>query len=302
MTDTSSPPGARTSFRTTVEGRTIMVTIGSKSQTIAICKPGNVPGEYEARYRLTGEAPLTEGDVAAHPTLINLFDWLTSFGEAISREDDSRRQLLPGLIDPVDPSDPWWPTTTSIIEREIDTLIDGFMRDPFLHRVEHSVHMQLYAALAAHPELAQHHRIGSTSRMTQLVHKEWPETEIDEASGSHRRGAYDLVVLAPRQLETATLHHIRTGRLAAGIVIEMGMNYGIEHLQQDYDKLMANKIRAGYLVHLSRDKSRDAVAEALLLRADLSPSIKIAYAHCGESHVDRVYKLLGDSQLRAWTE
>jgi hypothetical protein len=81
----------------------------------------------------------------------------------------------------------------------------------------------------------------------------------------------------------------------------MGLNYWIEHLQQDYDKLVANKIRAGYLVHLSRDKSRDAAAEAFLRRADLSRSIKIACAHCGESHAERVYKLLGDSQLRPWT-
>src|SRR5262249_17305791 len=157
--------------------------IGSKSQTIAICTPENVLGQYEVGYRLMGATPLTEGDVAAHPTLVKLVDWINSFGEAISREYDSQRRLLPGLIDPVDPSDPWWLTTTSIIEHEIDGLIVGFMRDPFLHRVEHSVHVQLYAAFAAHPELAQHHRIGSTGRMTQLVHKEWPETEIDEASG-----------------------------------------------------------------------------------------------------------------------
>jgi hypothetical protein len=171
------------------------------------------------------------------------------------------------------------------------------MEEPFLHRVEHSVHAQLFSMLTRHRELSESYPIGTTGRRTQLVHKEWPETIADVASGSNKRGNFDLAIIAPAQLADATLDHIRTGSIAAGIVIEMGLNYPLSHLDQDYHKLVSSQVAAGYLVHLARDVRRSEEVEKFLLSGDRNPQVKVAYAHCGERD-DRAYKLVNDTHIR----
>ena len=73
-----------------------------------------------------------------------------------------------------------------------------------------------------------------------LIHKEWPETvpgrEVD------RRGLFDLAVLAPSQPAQASIEQFRQGRIHAPIVVEVGLDYGRAHLEQDLEKLRNSEV------------------------------------------------------------
>ena len=74
-----------------------------------------------------------------------------------------------------------------------------------------------------------------SSFKTQLIHKEWPEArprKKPDLTADRRRGSFDLVVLAPSQLRRTALEQFRVGRIDAPIVIELGLNYGRQHLGQ----------------------------------------------------------------------
>jgi hypothetical protein len=81
---------------------------------------------------------------------------------------------------------------------------------------------------------------------TQLIHKEWPEArprKKPDLVADRRRGSFDLVVLAPSQLQRTALEQFIVGRINAPIVIEPGLNYGKQHLTGDRHKL-ANSARS----------------------------------------------------------
>jgi hypothetical protein len=111
---------------------------------------------------------------------------------------------------------------------------------------------------------------------TQPVHKEWPETTAREGKDG-RRGNFDLAILSAKQLESATVNDFRSGRIAAPIVIEMGLDYDFAHLQQDHDKLLNSAVRAGYLVDFVRNRPPDERTEQLILNP--SKPLKTAYGH-----------------------
>ena len=58
--------------------------------------------------------------------------------------------------------------------------------------------------------------------------------------------------MTPDQLRRASIDQFRLGRIAAPIVIELGLGYGATHLLADHKKLKDSEIQHGYLVHLSR--------------------------------------------------
>ena len=283
-------------FRRQVGDRRIVIAIGRKTQTISICTSENKPGVYQERYRLTGVPQLRSEDFVGINDLVHLRAWIADeFGSAAQHAGtDTGRRPLPQLIAAPPADDLWLRESAGAVETSIDRLIEDFMAEPFLHRVEHSVHTQLVGLLVSQKRFAGTHLIGSTGRSTQLVHKEWPETIADAAA--NKRGSFDIAVLAPNQLTHATLDHLRTGTIAAGIVIEMGLNYRMRHLQQDYDKLVNSKVPYGYLVHLSRDTARDKAVETFLARADRHPDVKIAYAHNDETGY-RAFKLVNGTDL-----
>ena len=81
---------------------------------------------------------------------------------------------------------------------------------------------------------------------TQLIHKEWPETrprKKPELMVDRRRGSFDVVVLAPSQLEKATLEQFTVGRIDAPIVIELGLGYWNDHLSGDREKLTNSRVQ-----------------------------------------------------------
>lgn len=152
--------------------------------------------------------------------------------------------------------DEWVAEAVNAVEASITKLIDEFRVHPFIHRVEHSLHVRLVQLLSEWENLRGWYPIGGSGFKTQLIHKEWPETtprkKEPELIADKRRGSFDLVVLAPSQLEHVTREQFIVGRIDAPIVIELGLGYGEKHLRHDLEKLTNSKVRHPYLVHLSR--------------------------------------------------
>ena len=120
----------------------------------------------------------------------------------------------------------------------------------------------------------------STGETTQLVHKEWPETRPDLSPGaSGRRGAFDLAVLSPARNRCChSPEQFRQGRIAAPIVIEVGLDYGHRHLEADGKKLLDSGVAAPYLLHLSRVPDVNAVAIEAYVSAPPG-QLRVAYVH-----------------------
>ena len=118
------------------------------------------------------------------------------------------------------------------IEASITKLIDEFRVHPFIHRVEHSLHIRLVQLLSEWEHLRGWYPIGDSGFKTQLIHKEWPEArprKEPDLTADRRRGSFDLVILAPSQLQRTALEQFRVGRIDAPIVIELGLRVGIAH-------------------------------------------------------------------------
>ena len=173
-------------------------------------------------------------------------------------------------------TDPWLPRATTLVEESLDYLLDEFIRLPYLHRVEHSLHTQLFYNLMQHFELSQRVSIGNNLGTTQLIHKEWPETIC---RGENRRGNFDLVVLPPLLLQScSSIRAFRDGRLDSPIVIEIGLDYSAAHLASDAAKLINSKPKHGYLVHFVRERPKDPAAEDVILGIQAKYGIKTIYA------------------------
>lgn len=104
--------------------------------------------------------------------------------------------------------------------------------------------------LAVHRALQGLYRLkGQGNRCTTLIHKEWPETKArPEKQG--RRGNFDLAILNPEQILGHTVEDFTSGRIAPAFVIEIGLNYGLNHLKSDDKKLKNSGCPNGYLLHL----------------------------------------------------
>lgn len=97
--------------------------------------------------------------------------------------------------------DEWVAEAVRSVEASITRLADEFRLDPFLHRVEHSLHVRLVQLLSEWENLRGLHPIGQGKFRTQLIHKEWPESKPRmklDLTGDRRRGSFDIAVLAPR--------------------------------------------------------------------------------------------------------
>lgn len=175
--------------------------------------------------------------------------------------------------------DPWLPQAVQEAEQAIDSLVREFLEAPYLHRVEHSLHLRLYDLLRGRFEdFARTFHIGDDLAVTQLVHKEWPET-FARPEKNNRRGNFDLVVLSPKLLANCeTIEEFREGRLPAPIVIEMGLDYDVHHLAKDARKLINSRPFRGYLVHLTRGIPRDPDVEQIVSNLEERTGIRTAYA------------------------
>jgi hypothetical protein len=292
----STPSG----FRTEVAGRTVTVRTGRKSQTVNICTPRQVVGDYEAIYRLPIRSAIEDpGEIPEVATLAEFATWLTARNgvpEGSSTAHGKTGGLSPLVSAPS--NDAWVSDAVPLVEDAISSLVDRFVSAPYLHRVEHSFHAELISELRKHEQLRTYVEIGASGLTTQLVHKEWPETvvRVDRGKTVERRGLFDIVVLAPAQFEEVTLEQFRQGRIEPPIVIEVGLDYGLKHLNGDIDKLLTSKVPHPYLIHLSRIGPRiEAVEDRINGIAASAPRLRVAYVHHGTGSV--AVKRLNDSAV-----
>jgi hypothetical protein len=75
------------------------------------------------------------------------------------------------------PGDEWVAEAVKAVEASITKLIDEFRAQPFIHRVEHSLHARLMQLLSEWEHLRGWYPIADSGFKTQLIHKEWPETK-----------------------------------------------------------------------------------------------------------------------------
>jgi hypothetical protein len=144
----------------------------------------------------------------------------------------------------------WLDRVTVLVEQAIDQLVLEFVELPFLHRVEHSLHCELYALLTANRTLGRPYPLADGTPV-QLVHKEWPETKV--RPGKAGRGNFDIVVLDPTAVASADVAGFELGLVKPAVVIEIGLNYGESHLIGDMEKLTNSAPPRAYLVHLARN-------------------------------------------------
>jgi hypothetical protein len=190
--------------------------------------------------------------------------------------------------------DDWIAEAVRLVEAEIDELVKEFLQFPYLHRVEHSMHVHLIHALLSHEHFSDRPCIGSTKQLTQLIHKEWPETVIREEKDG--RGSFDIAILSPNVLKECTrLRHFADGWLPAPIVIEMGLNYNLEHYEQDRSKLLNSEVYRGYLIHLLREYPDDIREKASIESRENYPRIQTAYGKVRGNN--RQIKLLSSPEV-----
>ena len=266
------------------------VRTGRKSQTVNICTPRQVVGDYDAIYRLPIQSAIEDpGEIPEVTTLAEFATWLTARNgvlEGSSTAHGKTGGLSPSVSAPV--NDGWVSEAVPLVEDAIGSLVDRFVSAPYLHRVEHSFHAELISELRRHDQLRACVEIGASGLTTQLIHKEWPETVVRVGRGKtvERRGLFDIVVLAPAQFEKVTLEQFLQGRIEPPIVIEVGLDYGLKHLCGDIDKLLTSRVPHPYLIHLSRIGPRvEAVEDRINEIVTSAPRLKVAYVHHGTGSV-----------------
>lgn len=276
------------------------VRTGRKSQTVNICTPREVVGDYEAIYRLPVRSAIEDpGEIAEVATLAEFYTWLTARNgvpEGSTAAHGKTGGLFPLVSAPI--NDAWVSGAVPLVEDAIGSLVDRFVSAPYLHRVEHSFHAELISELRGHDMLRACVELGASGLTTQLIHKEWPETVVRGGRGKtvERRGLFDIVVLAPVQFEEVTLEQFLQGRIEPPIVIEVGLDYGLKHLEGDIDKLVTSDVPHPYLIHLSRIGSRvEAVEDRINGIASSAPPLQVAYVHHGTGGV--AMKRLNDSAV-----
>lgn len=281
-------------------GRTVTVRTGRKSQTVNICTPRQVVGDYEAIYRLPIQSAIEDPDeIPEAATLAEFCTWLTARNgvpEGSTAAQGKTGGLFPLVSAPT--NDAWVSDAVPLVEDAIGSLVDRFVSAPYLHRVEHSFHAELISELRRHDKLRACVEIGASGLTTQLIHKEWPETVVRGGRGKtvERRGLFDVVVLAPAQFEQVTLEQFLQGRIEPPIAIEVGLDYGLKHLKGDIEKLVASDVPHPYLIHLSRIGPRvEAVEDRINGTASSAPRLQVAYVHHGTGGV--AVKRLDDSAV-----
>ena len=273
-----------------INDRRVIIRTGTKSQTVRVCTRQNAPGKYEAVYRLPILSAIAAPDVPEMADLDAFRTWLVETRNALP-EEPSGQPVVPAAVGIGAADEAWLRVAVEKVEQAVDLLVDDFADHPYQHRVEHSLHLQLYRALAKHPQLDDLVPVGRSPRRAGLIHKEWPDTRPGRAPD--RRGLFDFAVLAPSQLDQASIDQYRQGRIHAPIAVEVGLDYGRAHLEQDLEKLDNSRVPHAYVVHFSRLPAADNVDDLLTAAY---PNIRKAYAHVPPTG-RRAVKHLADTDI-----
>lgn len=282
----------------TICGRKVKVKTGTKSQTVNICTEKNIHGEYEWIIRLRPEFFIDEYLLSSRR--FNSISELISYLQKNKCGDveisppvyktNKVSQTGRSIVEKQDLSE-WERTAKTVVEESIDKLVSDFIRYPYLHRVEHSIHCELFKMLTANDIFARKYPMGAY--FSQTVHKEWPEF-LPRPEKGNRRGNFDLCIISPERLKESSFDDFRNGRIKPSIVIEIGLDYDFKHLKDDAAKLFNSGIPDSYLIHLVRQEVMDNF-EAIQSYI-LESSIKIAYARIRGLQAD--YKLINDDEIK----
>jgi hypothetical protein len=278
---------------------------GEKTQTVNVCDNTNTEGSYARKFRILDRKYfVTDEFIKTQDSIQDLVDTLkqrSAIEETCESDSASGTTVSKEPLFAVDEN--WVASIIPDVEASINNLINEFIRNPYLHRVEHSLHCQLYCHLTGSKELGKIEDYREVS--PRRVQKEWPETT--PRRGHDRRGNFDLAILGP----AAQFHHqsvspdnFQLGLIKPGVVIEIGLDYDLDHLEQDEIKLRNSDVRHGYLVHFVRPtgepQNPDELEQVInrLIKAE-SEGIHIAYAQVDEDRKQIRYRKLGESSITA---
>jgi hypothetical protein len=259
-----------------------------------ICTSANSPKEYEKYYRIPANSILDDEILknkvnSEIKTLKELEGFIENElnGNREPKREQSRSTMIPTSNYIID-HDSELGTVKEAVEDSINKFIEEFTRFPYLHRVEHSIHTQLFYIMMKNPCLSRQVVMGDGETQTLLVHKEWPWPLTDNA----KRGTFDFAVLTPEYLKKncPNIHKFRDGHFCPPIIIEIGLDYGYSHLVNDKDKISKylKQGGSGYLIHLERERSKNDDTEKIINDVG-SEGIKTAYALIADKKIRRKY-------------
>lgn len=286
-----------------VEGRKVKVVTGQRSQTVNVYVDEAREGLYDPKIRIHTPSRFVDEDclmAKGFTSVAQMVEFLRETHGGVNEGPSSpyagRQPSLPREPVPVDRA--WAMAVVPEVEGAINEFVREFLGLPYLHRVEHSIHCALYGHLKRREMLRQLVSLGRFT--TSAVHKEWPET-IARDGKRGRRGNFDLAILGPPAPDSGAVdvEVFCRGLIRPAAVIEIGLDYGIDHLEGDILKLKNSNVERGYLVHLARwtgESQKDVqerVRELVQDEGDGRPSI--AFAYVGETETK--YRLLGEPAI-----
>jgi hypothetical protein len=241
-----------------IGNRKVKVVTGKKSQTINVYGDSDEEASYDPRLRIHNPTNFITQESLQLQNFPSVQAMITFLVEECGALNEGRRQIgvggQPKGVRRIIPGNRQWARRViPEVEKAINTLVDEFCRFPYLHRVEHSIHCELYRHLIQSKILNQF--IGLGEIKTGTVHKEWPETRPRPEKGN-RRGNFDIAIIAPPAANSPSVSFddFLEGRIEPAVVIELGLDYGLAHLKDDAEKLKNSDVENGYLVHLARMK------------------------------------------------
>ncbi|MBI1754333.1 MAG: hypothetical protein HY014_17835 [Acidobacteria bacterium] len=189
---------------------------------------------------------------------------------------------------------------TRQVEEQLTRFCVSFLRQPFEHRSEHSIHIQIANSLLktenltttpflqiTAPDMAASQKVWTVSR----IQKEWPTASTlapaknDRPEDTWRRGNFDLAILPERgpgdPYQVSSWKRFYSGHEPSpDLIIEVGLDYGAsKHLAGDIEKFKKAKNSCpAYFIHLFRDRST-------LLEAELVEVSRL----CDEASMNRVF-------------
>jgi hypothetical protein len=280
-------------------GRRVLCRRGTKTQTVNICTEGRSRSAYDYIIRL--QQPFITEDELKRQTFESLDAFVHYLVETRNGSIEKTPDITKGVQDEEKDNNTknydssWIEEAVTIVEQSINQLVHDFIQFPYLHRVEHSLHCELFRLLSNQRFFMT--KLPINGWLSQPIHKEWLEWS-PRPEKWNIRGNFDLVIFSPQDFNSCLLKDFRSGRIKPPIVIEIGLDYGLNHLKGDADKIINSNIDYGYLVHLLRDEKVSDLKNVedflVFLERDHS-SLKTAYAGVTKAQV--AYKLIGDTTI-----
>ncbi|BBM86841.1 hypothetical protein [Candidatus Uabimicrobium amorphum] len=266
----------------------VKIVTGKKTQTINVF---NTKGERCYKFRISDSKRFVNQNLLqGHTSIQKMQQNLIKEHNAVIEKSCNGTEA--GL-------DSWMQESIFYVEQAINNLLEHFVQVPYFHRVEQSLHCELFRHLLQSDPLNQ--VLNFEHFQTGIIHKEWPETIPREYEGKNQRGNFDFALLTPpsKKEQKITTDDFCKGLIRPSIVIEMGLNYDFKHLQNDHQKLINSGVDYGYLIHFARknagQKNVKEYVEQIISKEKAS-NIKIAYAHVVKNNV--CYRRIGDKMVK----